>query len=64
MKFKPGDLIEPAVQRIRFKGEKLALVVEIQPPMKTPHPPDRMRIQWVKTGLQVWEYPDLFKKLS
>lgn len=63
MKFKPGDLIEPAVSRIRFKGEKLALVVEIQPPTH-PQPPDRMRIQWIKTGLQAWEYPDLFKKLS
>ena len=63
MKFKPGDLIEPAIQRIRFKGEKLALVVEIQP-AATASSPARMRIQWVKTGLQVWEYPDLFKKLS
>jgi len=63
MKFKPGDLIEPAIQRIRFKGEKLALVVEIQPAVTT-NPRPRMRIQWVKTGLQVWEYPDLFKKLS
>ena len=63
MKFKPGDLVRPAVQRIRFKGEKLALVVEIRPAVTT-NPRPRLRIQWVKTGVRTWEYTDLFEKVS
>jgi len=62
MKFKPGDLVRPAVQRKRFNGCKLALIVKVLD-VRSQSTTD-IHIQWVKTGVRTWEYTDLFEKVS
>jgi hypothetical protein len=69
MTFKPGDLVRPTVQRRRFNGAKLALVLRFEPVSSmvlVGHDPTKpgIYIKWFKTGEQTWEYVDLFEKVS